>query len=138
MQEITEKVSAFRGILLTMWNWFDFQKEETPQIISWIRANWEILLERELLSGECILPPLYYEVHEENKKFEKSPSHQILVSTHDSKNKDQALWIFNGFKSSIDHHKLIAPPFDIAELRLDSCVDFKPFDTLKFFLSKSQ
>jgi hypothetical protein len=100
--------------------------------LEWMQANWELLVERELLSQNASLPPALERFHMLGP--EKTPTHNLIIK--EKANPDQT-YVLAGFLN-IDEKgsSAIRPPYNGVWLNLlkDQLKQWRP--PHKFFLSE--
>lgn len=148
--DITDYIISFRNFLNSSWPYLDALMENHDWdkdgnfIDDWVQANWELLIEREILGKDKYLLPLEWN----NRMFfsTKYAKYKIVCKiTGDVELKDwilksnnyegEELLIF-GFRSSKGVSYGLYPPFDFVEVR--SCEKTKvyiiPLNCCRFLL----
>ncbi len=148
--DITLHIRKFRLFLITLWPHLDQLMEfhdwnnDIDFMDDWLDANWQILVEREILGNEGVLSPLSVPlsdnfVNNSKKKFTvKVKLSEFAKTTH-------AEWGFStneslrffGFCTNLDRGGVgIYPPFDFASLvqEPEKKIFHVPFFALKFYL----
>lgn len=127
---ITDQILKFREFLLSSWNAFHSSieehaaKEDKCFIEDWYEANWEFLVERELLNNKGYLPS--FGIHTPQPRItltDARPSHFVLCAPkQDSKFIDivtqkrlpnETVLVFHSFCSKTENNFLLIPPFDL-------------------------
>ncbi len=150
---ITEHIDKFRQFLVAGWPYLDDLMEyhdwdnDDNFIDYWLQANWEILVEREILEGKGFLSQ-FSMTHLSNRVTypEKKPGYSVigtcergLINQRTSEetifNKPLRLYSFRTYENRAFG---LYPPFDLACLVDDSTQELFvfPFSDLKFYLIK--
>jgi|GEM_PF-3058969 len=105
----------------------------------WLQANWELLVEQQILEKNQFLVPYGYDVENLECRYNKQVSkvtHRIICNTKDFKQKQDN--IFLSFVNKNEKSFSIAPPFNSVSLKDKHTGKIlnKPFENLEFFIIK--
>lgn len=149
--KLTKQLELFRQFLVSNMPYLnDFMKNhdwdsDMDLTLDWIQVNWELLVERELLGKDKYLTPLSTPLSVRITNKNVNPNYsvvtQILKNLPDLKTgknlpKNTPLR-FLGFCSAVKNGFGLYPPFDLADLVLDSTKEsfVVPFAELEFYLA---
>ncbi|MEQ6205022.1 hypothetical protein ABMC88_18455 [Sulfitobacter sp. HNIBRBA2951] len=138
---IESLILLFQKFLLASWPQLalimnDHDWDDDPYFIDyWIQANWELLVEHQLLD-DVILPAYGYDV-DPNARYKKkgsAPTHYIACKPNSTK--DALVFVCFAAKNGCDIS--LAPPFDIVRVRCEKTLElsYMPLESVKFFLVK--
>lgn len=147
---VTDQVLKFRDFLISCWGNLDKLMEnhdwedDGKFTREWIQANWEFLVERELLGGKACLSTLEWcdritqgKSHKLYGVVCKVPTdyklRDLLKETLNYENEDLLLF---GFRTQTESIFGVYPPFDYAEIRTSNKkkIYVVPLDLCQFHL----
>ena len=146
-KRLTKQLELFRQFLVSSWPNLDALMEhhnwdnDMGFSDDWIQANWEFLVERELLGNGIYLSPLSA-VTTRKIQFGYSVCTLVkkdLINLRNGKSvpKNTRMRFF-GFCTALEKGFGLYPPFDLANLVINSSKEFviAPFSELEFYLEK--